>query len=175
MTVLSAPQSFEQAPATPARRSLLSRLWLFSSRRVVHRTFGTLKPWRNGNYLRTRAGFGPLKSNVWVVIRADSNGPTHHQEKLYLQIEKHYATLMPGVLQTLFAEYKKVRKIQSHVPWPEVAKAGDLPEIIPLDAIWLEQGPGHPFVLSFQSELDKDHEFHVFFRNGKLASVAFEH
>jgi hypothetical protein len=175
MTALGANQSFGSPPVKPARRSLISGLWPFSSRRVIHRTFGKLKPWRNGNYLRGRSGFGPLHKKIWLVIQADAQGPSQHQEKLYHQIEKHYATLMPRVLEALFAEYQKVRRIQIAVSWPQILKPADLPEIIPLDAIWLEDGPGHPFVFSFQSELDKDHEFHVFFRNGKLQSVAFEH
>ncbi len=154
---------------------MLSRLWPFSSRRAAHRTFGSLRPWRNGNYLRGRIDFAPLVNPIWLVIRADEAGPTHVQEKLYLQIQKHYLALLPRILKGLFAEYQRVRRAQMSVPWPEVSKPSELLKIIPLDAIWLEQGPGHPFVFSYQSGLDKDHEFHVFFRHGKFESVAFEH
>ena len=49
------------------------------------------------------------------MIRADAAGPTHLQEKLYLQIEKHYPTMLPKILKTLFAEYHKVRQIQTQV------------------------------------------------------------
>jgi hypothetical protein len=159
----------------PTKRSLLSRIWPFLSKRIHHRTFGALKPYRNGNYLRTKADFEPVKKRVWLVIRADKAGPTHTQEKVYRQIEKHYAAMLPRVLKALFAEYQRVRHAQRHVPWPEVTKPTELMRIIPLDAIWLEEGQGHPFVFSYQSELDKDHEFHVFFRDGKLQNVAFEH
>jgi len=174
MTALNVNPTLSAAP-TPMKRSLLSRLWPFSSRRIVHRTFGSLKPWRNGNYLRGRADFGPESESIWLVLRAGASGPTHVQEKLYLQIEKHYPTLLPKMLKALLAEYHKVRQIQKQVKWPLVVKSEELLKIIPLDALWLEEGPGHPFVFSFQSELDPDHEFHVFFRNGKLESVAFEH
>ena len=184
MTTASATQFFEmtldhghtaRATPMPTKRSLLSRIWPFLSKRIHHRTFGALKSYRNGNYLRTKADFEPLGKRIWLVIRADKTGPTHSQEKLYIQIEKHYRTMLPRVLKALFAEYQKVRSVQRHIPWPEVTHAADVLEIIPLDAIWLEQGPGHPFVFSFQSELDKDHEFHVFFRDGKLQGVSFEH
>jgi len=174
MTTLDANQALEMNHM-PTKPSLLSRIWPFLSKRVHHRTFGALKPCRNGNYLRTKADFEPTGDRVWLLIRADKSGPTHIQEKIYLQIEKHYRAMLPRVLKSLLAEYQKVRRVQPAIPWPEVTKPAELLKIIPLDAIWLEQGPGHPFVFSFQSELDKDHEFHVFFRDGKLESIAFEH
>ncbi len=151
----------------------MSRLWPLAGR-AKHPTFGALKPWRNGRYLRAKADFAPLKKRIWLVIRADDHQPSPSQEKLFHEIEKHYSALLPRILKALHAEYQKVRQVQTQIAWPEAAKPADLVKIIPLDAIWLEHGHGHPFVLSFQSELDKDHEFHVFFRNGKLESVLFE-
>ena len=41
--------------------------------------------------------------------------------------------------------------------------------------VWLDDDSGHKFVLSFKHRKDKDHEFHVFFKNGKLEGVAAEH
>jgi hypothetical protein len=174
MTALVANPTLEQIATRPAGRSILSRIWPFSSRRVHHRTFGTLKRCRNGNYLSGRAEFSPLGKKIHLVIPADAKGSSHIQEKHYLQIEKHYQEILPELHTALFAEYEKVRRVHKSVPWPKIAGPGDLQTVIPLNSIWLEQGDGHPFVLSFQSKLDKDHEFHVFFRHGKLASIAFE-
>ena|SRR5665213_2933244 len=174
MTAMSAKISPIEAIPHKKKRTLMSRLWPLSGRRVKHHTFGTLKPWRNGRYLRAKTEFAPLGKRIWLVIRADDAEPSALQEKLFVQIEKHYPALLPRILKALLVEYHKVRRVQANVAWPEAAKPADLLKIIPLDAIWLEHGPGHPFVLSFQSELDKDHEFHVFFRDGKLESVLFE-
>src|SRR5438067_4960436 len=141
MTTLSANHPLEHH-ARPARKPLLSRIWPLLSRRIHHRTFGALKPWRNGNYLRTKADFEPIGERIWLVIRADRTGPTHAQEKLWINIEKHYTALLPRVLKALFAEYQKVRRVQRAVPWPEVTEPDGLLKVIPLDAIWLEHGPG---------------------------------
>lgn len=157
------------------RRSMLQRVWPFGARGVLHESFGRLKPWRNGNYLRGRVNFAPLGRPIWVVIRAIGDHPAPQQEKVFAQIEKHYTALAGKVFKRLLAEYERVRAAQPAVTWPAVACAAELSRIIPLDAIWLELGDGHPFVFSYQSELDKDHEFHLFFRHGKLDHVAFEH
>jgi len=175
MTALNMTIPPLDSPATP-KRSLMSRLWPVASRQIDHRTFGALKPWRNGNYLRGKSDFKPLNKFVWIVIRNHGDsGPSPLQEKLFLQIEKHFSKVLPRVLRELFVEYQKVRQLPTTgISWPMATKPSDLLKIIPLDAIWLEEGPGHPFVFSFQSQLDKDHEFHVFFRHGKLESVAYE-
>ena len=63
---------------------------------------------------------------------------------------------------------------QPQLKWPRVTAPQDLLRLVPLHGVWLDDGHGHKFVLSFQHQADKDQEFHVFFKNWKLESVSAE-
>ncbi|MDB5355253.1 MAG: hypothetical protein JWN24_1706 [Phycisphaerales bacterium] len=174
MTAFSFDGIVAPAAASPAKRRLFSRLWPFRGSRIHHRTFGTLRPYRNGQFWRGKVQFAPAGHRVGVCIHAGHAGPTDAQERVYQQIEKHYAALLPHILAAMLPEYHKVRRAQPAARWPEAAEPGDLLKVLSFGCIWLEQGAGHPFVLSYQSDRDKNHEFHVFFREGRVVNVAFE-
>lgn len=149
-------------------------MWPFRGPRIHHRTFGTLRPYRNGQFWRGKVHFGPAGHRVGLSIHAGKTGPTDAQERVYQQIETHYTALLSHILRAILPEYRKVRLAQPAAGWPEAAEPGDLLKVLSFGCIWLEQGAGHPFVLSYQSDRDKSHEFHVFFREGKVVNVAFE-
>jgi hypothetical protein len=175
MSAFSVESVISPVVHSPAlKRGLLPRLWPFGRPRIVHRTFGVLRPYRNDQFWRGKVHFAPAGHRVGLSIHAGKAGPTDVQERVYHQIEKQYAAMLPRLLKALLPEYRKVREAQPAAGWPEAAQPDDLLKILSFGCIWLEQGARHPFVLSYQSDRDKNHEFHVFFRDGKLVNVAFE-
>jgi hypothetical protein len=148
-------------------------MWFLPGKKLQHPTFGTLRPFRGGHFWRGRIVFPPTGKKVWLSIHAGDDGPTPAHEKIYNSLLSKYESILPRLTHVLYLEYQKVRKAHAETDWPKVSEA-DLLNEIPLHRLWLEEGAGHPFVLSFQSARDRDHEFHVFFRNGKLQNVSFE-
>ena len=147
-------------------------LWPFS-RRIRHRTFGDLRPARNGQFWRARVPLAPAGRPVEVHI-SGADGPTEAQEKLYLQLTAHLPKVLKVALNAVHREYHRVTAAQPQLKWPRVSAPQDLLRLVPLHGIWLDDGNGHKFVLSFQHKADKDQEFHVFFKNWKLESVSAE-
>ena len=150
-------------------------VWPFRNRSLRHRTFGRLRTVRNGKFWRARLPFQPAGRKVEVHIsRAAGEGPTDAQEKLFLRLASEYPAVMETALAALHSEYERVTHAQPHLRWPKASGPRDLLHLAPLDRIWLDDGHGHRFVLSFQHDADKEHSFHVFFRNWGLESVASE-
>ena len=148
-------------------------VWPFNRRSIRHRTFGRLRPTRKGKFWRTRMAMPHAGRDVEVHINGEQ-GPTDAQEKLYLQIAQHYPKVMKAALGALHREYQRVTVAQPQLKWPLAEAPQDLLRLVPLNGIWLDDGHGHKFVLSFQHEHDKEQEFHVFFKNWKLESVTAE-
>jgi hypothetical protein len=148
-------------------------MWPLFGKKLNHPTFRAMRAYRDGKFWRSHLLFSPVQRKVWVTVHAGKSGPTSEQERLYKTLIVKYDQLIPRVTRALLMEYQRVRAAHPHVKWPKASEK-DLFQIIPLHRLWLEEGPGHPFVLSYQSKLDKDHEFHVFFKQGKLRNVSFE-
>ena len=156
------------------------------TRSIRHRTFGTLTPYREDRFWRGRVAFGPAGRRVWVTVPVpsgrESAGPTEQQERLYLQLaQRYHEAVLPEALRALHREYQRVRRTCTQTRYPAVERPADLLRLIPLDEIWLDGGPegngaapGHKFVLSYQSRRHKDHDFHVFFKDWQVESVASE-
>src|ERR1700760_1508492 len=120
------------------------RMWPFPGKKLGHKAFGPLRPYRAGQFWRGRVDFKPLNTRIWLSIHAGSAGPTDGQEKLYLTLVKKYETILPKLLGALHHEYERVRKLPPDDPhWPRKS-ARELPGVIPLHSIWLEEGAGHP-------------------------------
>lgn len=151
-------------------------VWPFKRRSIRHRTFGTLRPVRNGQFWQAKLPLEPrpAASPVEVQISAGADGPTEAQENLYLQLAKHYPKILAVALKAVHREYQRVVAAQPQLKWPQARGAADLRRLTPLGRVWLDDAHGHKFVLSFAHDHDKEHEFHVFFRNWKLESVASE-
>ena len=149
-------------------------LWPFQRRSIRHRTFGKLRPVRNGNFWQGRLALQPNAEDVELHISAGEAGPSAAQEKLYLQLAKHYPKLMDVALAALHGEYQRVTAAQPQLKWPPAHDVETLRRLTPLGRVWLDDAHGHKFVLSFDHGHDKEHEFHVFFKNWKLESVASE-
>ena len=150
-------------------------VWPFSPRSIRHRTFGTLKPVRNGKFLRARipcprGGQKPVELH----ITAGEAGPTAEQESLFLSLRQQYPSLYTDALRAVHGEYQRVRQVQPNLEWPTAGDVGELEPLTPLDRIWLDDASGKQFVLSFNHARDKEHSFHVFFKDGKVRSVASE-
>ena len=148
-------------------------VWPFKRRSLSHRTFGRLRPVRNGRFWRARLPFRPTNSPVDVHI-AGEHGPTEAQEQLYLRLADRFPNVLTVALDALHREYERVIHAQPQLKWQRVSAPPDLLRLVPLHGIWLDDGHGHKFVLSFRHGQDKDQEFHVFFRNWNLESVASE-
>jgi hypothetical protein len=149
-------------------------VWPFQSRSLRHRTFGTLKSIRNGKFWRSRMPLPQAKEPVDVHISAGKEGPTDQQESLFLKLSEHYPKVYRKALEAVHKEYNRVRQLQPQLKWPTAADISDLEHLTPLDHIWLDDHAGRDFVFSFVHSKDKEHSFHVFFKDGKLASVASE-
>lgn len=152
-------------------------VWPFKRRSIRHRTFGRMRPARGGRFWQARVPFQPAGREVEIHITAaqpSGAGPTEAQEHLYRQLAHHYPSILRVALVALHREYKRVMVAQPQLHWPAAAGPHDLLHLAPLDRIWIDDTHGHRFVLSFQHRKDKEHEFHVFFRNWKLESVASE-
>ena len=154
--------------------------WLFRKRSLNHPTFGKLTPFRDGKFWRGRVNFfGPAERRVWVALHAGDGGdsePTGDQERLYLALANRYGAVLPKLLKVLHREYQRVRRCHpSAGRWPDTADPREMQRVMVLDEIWIEDLAGQRMVLSYMTKLDKQQHFHVFFRNGKLESVAAEH
>lgn len=149
-------------------------VWPFRSRSLRHRTFGTLKPIRNGGFWRSRMPLPQAPAPVDVHISAGSEGPTDQQESLFLKLSEQYPTVYRSALEAVHTEYNRVRQLQPQLKWPTAGDIAELEKLTPLNHIWLDDHAGRQFVLSFGHSEDKEHSFHVFFKDGKLASVASE-
>lgn len=150
-------------------------VWPFRSRAIRHRTFGTLKPVRNGKFWHARVpcprgGRHPLS----VQITAHPGGPSEAQEHLFLRLRQSYANVFDSALRAVHDEYRRLQSQQPYRDWPGIDNPGDLERVTPLEQIWLDDVGGRQFVLSFQHKHDREHSFHVFFADGKLRSVASE-
>ena len=77
-------------------------------------------------------------------------------------------------LKALHGEYQRVTKAQPQVKWPPVTSLKEQLRVTPLEKVWLDDGPGTRFVLSFQAKVDKEQHFHVFFHHWKVESAASE-
>ncbi len=148
-------------------------IWPFPAKKLQHPTFGAMRAYRDGKFWRSHLLFAPVGRKVWVTVHAGKTGPTSEQDRLYRTLIAKYDQLIPRLVRALFVEYQRVRAAHPQVKWPKATEK-ELFGVIPLHRVWLEEGPGHPFVLSYQSRLDRDHEFHVFFKHGKLQNVSFE-
>jgi hypothetical protein len=113
-------------------------------------------------------------SPVDVHISAGTGGPTVEQESLFIKLAQQYPKVYESALKAVYGEYHRVRQLQPQLKWPTAADLADLERLTPLDHIWLDDHAGRQFVLSFGHSEDKEHSFHVFFKDGKLASVASE-
>ena len=144
---------------------------MFFTRSILHKTFGKLKPVREGTYWRAKVEFGALGHPVFVAVRGK---PCDEMARMFEQITAKYATLQPKVLQLLHRECETGRKGRPDLAWPTAGAPTDLLRTVPLDEIWLEDAAAKRFMLSYRSTADKDHHIHMFFKNGKLESVASE-
>jgi hypothetical protein len=144
---------------------------MFFSRSIQHKTFGKLKPVREGTYYRAKVDFTPVGHPVYVAVRGK---PCDGMAKMFEQIATKYATLQAKVLQLLHRECETGRKGRPDLAWPSAAAPTDLLRSAPLEEIWLEDAAAKRFMFSYRSTADKDHHIHMFFKNGKLESVASE-
>ena len=153
-------------------------LSLFLNRRVLnHPTFGPLKSVRENKFWRGRIAFAPAGRRVWLAITATAgqSGPTEQQEQLYDELSARYRAILPRALDALHREYQRVSKTSLPATrFPAAAEPADLLRLVPLDEIWLDDATGRRFALSFQSRRHKDHDFHVFFNDWEVESVAAE-
>lgn len=149
-------------------------VWPFSTRSIRHRTFGKLKPIRNGKYWRARIALPQSVKPVDVQINAGQSGPTADQEGLFLRLAAQYPSVFSSALQAVHTEYQRVRLSQPQLKWPAAEDLSALEYLTPLDSIWLDDHLGEQFVFSFGHRHDKDHSFHVFFEGGRVKSVASE-
>jgi hypothetical protein len=152
-------------------------VWPFRSRSIRHRTFGTLKPIRNGKYWRSRLPLPHPAGEKRVAVHisaAGRPGPTVEQESLFLRLSQQYPNVYQTALHAVHGEYLRVSQLQPQLKWPSAADIAAMEALTPLDHIWLDDHAGRDFVLSFGHSSDKEHSFHVFFKDGKLASVASE-
>jgi hypothetical protein len=141
------------------------------TRSISHKTFGKLKPVREGTYWRARVDFRPVGHPVFVAVRGK---PCDGMASMFEQISAKYATLQPKVLALLHKECETGRRGRPDLSWPACATPADLARTAPLDEIWLEDAAANRFMLSYRSAADKEHHIHLFFKNGKLESVASE-
>ena len=149
-------------------------VWPFRSRSIRHRTFGTLRPVRNGNYWRARVPLPHARRPVDLHISAGRGGPTAEQERLFLDLSGRYPAVYASALAAVHGEYQRVRRVHAHLRWPAADAAADLEHLTPLEQIWLDDDRGERFVLSFAHRDDRDHSFHVFFEGDRVQSVASE-
>jgi hypothetical protein len=149
-------------------------VWPFRSRSIRHRTFGMLKPIRNGHFWRGRMPLPHAAKSVELHISGGSDGPTPEQESLFLRLAGEYPAVYETALRAVHQEYQRVLRQQPQLKWPAAADARDLEHLTPLDRIWFDDAPGRQFVLSFAHSRDEEHAFYVFFKDGKFTSVASE-
>lgn len=149
-------------------------LWPFNRRSIRHRTFGKLRPTRNGNFWQGRLPLQPDAQDVELHISAGEAGPSAAQEELYRQLARHYPKLMAVALKALHGEYQRVTAAQPQLKCPPARDVESLRRLTALGRVWLDDAHGQEFVLSFDHGHDKAHAFHVFFKNWKLESVASE-
>lgn len=149
-------------------------VWPFRNRSVRHRTFGAIRRIRNGQFWRGRVPLPSVGKPVELHISAGKAGPTAEQESLFLRLTQQYPQFYRSALGAVHAEYQRVHNLQPQLKWPTPTDIHHLERLTPLDRIWLDDAPGRQFVLSFGHSRDKEHAFHVFFKDEKLASVASE-
>src|SRR4051794_21406976 len=95
-------------------------VWPFTRRSIRHRTFGKLRPIRNGRFWRARVPIQPDGGAVEVRI-AGADGPTDAQERLYLQLATHYPKVLKVALGAVHREYQRLTAAQPQLKWPAVS------------------------------------------------------